>query len=88
MASLSLSRHCMLLIYLWSNYLQTWHGFTLGQNLSKTIKKFDDIIAFCYWSRTMLEILYFLFNLAEIWHMGHVETMYFKFEKKSDMNKI
>ena len=34
--------HCapppLLLLYLWSNYNQTWHDGTLGQNLSKAIK--------------------------------------------------
>ena len=28
----------LFLLYLWSNYNQTWHGGTLGQNLSKAIK--------------------------------------------------
>ena len=28
----------MFLLYLWSNYNQTWHDGTLGQSLSKTIK--------------------------------------------------
>ena len=28
----------LFLLYLWSNYNQTWHDGTLGQNLSKAIK--------------------------------------------------
>ena len=28
----------LFLFYLWSNYNQTWHDGTLGQNLSKAIK--------------------------------------------------
>ena len=28
----------LLLLFLWSNYNQTWHAGTLGQNLSKAIK--------------------------------------------------
>ena len=28
----------LFLLYLWSNYNQTWHGDTLGQNLSNAIK--------------------------------------------------
>ena len=28
----------MFLLYLWSNYNQTWHNGTLGQNFSKAIK--------------------------------------------------
>ena len=32
------------LLYLWSNYNQTWHDGTLGQNLSKPIKIFADVI--------------------------------------------
>ena len=28
----------LLLLYLWSNYNQSWHDGTLGQNLSKSIK--------------------------------------------------
>ena len=29
----------LFLLYLWSNYNQTWHDGTLGQNLSKAIKR-------------------------------------------------
>ena len=67
----------LFLLYLCSNYNQTWHDGTLGQNLSKAIKilltsspggKYDVIKPFFYCSRSKFEFPYLLSNVAEIWH--------------------
>ena len=69
----------LFLLYLWSNYNQTWHGGTLGQNLSKAINilltssaggKYDVIKPFLYHSKSKFEFPYLLSNGAEIWHRG------------------
>ena len=57
----------LFLLYMWSNYNQTWHDDTLGQNLSKTRKllltsslrrKYDVIKPFWYHSRSIFEFPY------------------------------
>ena len=69
----------LFLLYLWSNYNQTWHAGTLGQNLSKAIKslltsalggKYDVIKPFLYCSRSKFEFPYLLSSGAEIWYRG------------------
>ena len=37
-------KYRLYLLHLWFNHHQTWHDSTLAQNLSKTLKNFDDII--------------------------------------------
>ena len=70
----------LFLLYLWSNYNQTWHDDTLGQNLSKAIKslltsslggKYDvNKPLFWYRFRSKLEFPYLFSNGTKIWHRG------------------
>ena len=78
--------HCcvppLFLLYLWSNYNQTWHDGTLGQNLSKAIEilltsslggKYDVIKPFLVSFQVKIRVPLFLVqcsNGAEIWHRG------------------
>ena len=76
-----LGSHCppLFLIYLWSNYRQTWHDRTLGQNLLKAKKvllaslaggKYDIIEPFLVSFQVKFEFTYLLSNGAENWHRG------------------
>ena len=78
----------LFLHYLWSNYNQTWHDSTLGQNLSKAIKiLLTSSSRFQYRSRSKFEFSYLLSNEAEIWHRGQFWGADFEFEpKKSDIS--
>ena len=64
-------RHTILLIHLWSNCHQTWHDGTLGQNLSKILKRLmacrfvndTDVYNFYKYVNTICSaVLYFLVN--------------------------
>ena len=83
----------LFLLCLWSNYNQTWHDSTRGQNLSKAIKrlltsslghKYDVIKPFLVSFQVKIRIF---LSLAEIWHWGQFWGANFEFEpKKSDIN--
>ena len=63
----------LFLLYLWSNYNQTWHDGTLGQNLSKAIKillmsslggKYDVIKLFLVWFQVKIRVFLFCVQLS------------------------
>ena len=57
-------------LYLWWNYNQTWHDGTLGQNLSKAVKRLLMSSLGGKYSRSKFEFPYLLSNGAEIWYRG------------------